>query len=114
MLAQVVGHPLFVPQLAPGADGLGVVDGALVDRGAGQLGDVGRRPDVVGVKVGDDDPADGCLQQGELLRPVLCRIRQPEAGVDECPAAVRRRQQIAVDMVDAERQREGDPSDAVV
>ncbi len=114
VLAQVLRHPLLVALLAPGADALGVVVGALVHRRPGQRRDVGRRTDVVGVEVGDDDSADGRRQRGELPRPPLTRIRQPEAGVHEGPAAVRRGQQVAVDVVDAERQREGDPPNTVL
>ena len=51
-----VGDPLRPVRVVPDELALGVVERALVDRRAGQLGDVGGRADVVGVEVGDEDP----------------------------------------------------------
>jgi hypothetical protein len=90
-----------------------VVELALEDGRSGQARDDRRRADVIGMEVGDDD-AVRHPRLREDRRPVLLRPGQPEARVDQRRAAVVGRHEIRVDVVDAERQREGDTRDAVV
>ena len=106
---EVGDHALRPVVAAPDAQALLVVVGALEDLRAGQLVHDVRAADVVGVEVGDHDPRD--LDSAQRLAPARLGVRQPEPGVDERPA-VRPRQQVAVDVVDPERQGKREPADA--
>ena len=97
--------------LAPRANALLVVLTALQHRRAGQLGDVARATDVVGMHVRDDDLLDRRIQLVEHGSPALLGRARAEAGIDQDPAAVRRAEEVAVDVVEAEREREGRAAD---
>ena len=101
-------------KLAPRANALVVVIGALMNRGAGQIGDIGCRTDVVRMEVRDDDAGDRRAELVEDSAPSLPRVRHPEAGVDHRPPTVRRGQEIAVHVVDAERHRERHAPDSTL
>jgi hypothetical protein len=91
---------------------LGVVDAPLENLCARQLGEVGRRADVVRVEVRDDDPPHrGAVQGRELRGPALPRVGEPEARVDHRPAVVAG-QDVRVDVAGPVRQRQRDAADA--
>ena len=83
-----VGNPLRPVLVRPDELALRVVELALVDRRAGELGDVGCGSHVIRVEVGDEDPRD--LGSVEGCLPDVLRVRQPDPGVDERPAVVAR------------------------
>ena len=100
--------------MAPGSDALVVVLAPLQHRCAGQLLDVARPADVVGMHVRDDDLLDRRIQLVQHGAPLRLRLAGAEPGVHEDPPAVRRAQEIAVDVVDPERQRERDPTHSLL
>jgi hypothetical protein len=106
MQRPVLGEALWVA-LAPGQRALRVVDASLIHRRARKPGDVTRSADVVRVHVRHHDRLDRCVERVEDRPPALLGVARPEPGVDEDEAA-RRADEIAVHVVDAERQREGD------
>ncbi len=77
---------------APDERALLVVEPPLQDGRPGQLGEVARGADVVGVEVRDDDPRDAALNAGELGRPPLARVGKAEA---RCRRASSRRRRAA-------------------
>jgi hypothetical protein len=89
-----------------------VVVAPLEDRRTRELRDVPGPADVVGVEVRDHDPHHGAVELGEGRRPVRLGVVHPEAGVDERPAVLAA-QEVAVHVVDSEREPEGDPPDPV-
>jgi hypothetical protein len=66
------------------------------------------------MEVRDHDPPNGTAQLGKDAAPPFDGVGNPEARVDDRPPALRRRQEIAVHVVDPERQREGHTSDSAV
>jgi len=99
---------------APDERALRIVDSALRDGGAGQLGKIRRRADVVRVKVGDHDPSDGlAVEGGELARPSFASVGQAEPGVDRRPAVVAG-QEVRVDVARPVRERKRDPADSAL
>ena len=110
---QVVGHPSLHAELPPGPDALVVVVDALEDRSAGQLGQICRRPDMVGMEMRDRDPLYRRVQAVQRPRPPRPRVGQAEPRVDRRPAAGGG-QQVAVDVVDAQRQGEGLAADSTL
>ena len=108
----VVAKPLRIA-LTPRAHALGVVLAALEDRHAGQVRDVTGTADVIRMHVRDHDPLQRAVERVEHGQPPLLWIAGPEPGVDERPATTRRRQEIAMDMVEAEREAEGHATDPV-
>ncbi len=72
--------------------------------------DVASAADVIGVHVRDDDPLDRRVELVEHRLPALSRLPRAEAGVDEQVAAARAKQ-VAVDVVEPERQRERQAAD---
>ncbi len=107
MQRPVVGEPLRIP-LPPGAHALSVVDPALEHGRPRELGHVARPTHVIRVHVRDDDRLDRSVERVDDRPPAGFGVARAEAGVDEDEAPVRRPDEIAVHMVDAERQREGD------
>ena len=97
--------------LAPGSDALLVVLATLEHGRAGELGDVARAADVIGMHVRDDDQLDRRIELVEHRPPALLGCAGAEPGVDQDPAAGRGAKEVAVDMIDAERQREGRAAD---
>src|SRR5581483_484387 len=110
VLGPVRGEHLRVA-LAPRAYALRVVLAALEDRRAGQRRDVTRTADVVRMHVRHHDRLDRRVECVEHRPPLRLRVAGAEARVDEDEAAVRRAQEVAVHVVDPERQREGDAKD---
>jgi hypothetical protein len=60
----------------------------------------------------DDDARDRTVELVEHGGPALARIGQPEPRVHHGPAPVAACQQVAVDVVETERQRERDADEA--
>ena len=58
--------------------------------------------------VRDHDRLDRSVELVEDRPPAFLGIARPQPGVDEDEASVRRAHEVAMDVVDAERQREGD------
>ncbi len=114
MRAKVLGHQLHVPPLAPDTEALLVVLAPLEHRRAGQIDDVGRCADVVGMEMRDHDPPDRTSEVGQQRTPPIGRVGQPEPRVDERPAAVRRGEEVAVHVVDPEGESERHAFDAAV
>ena len=85
-----------------------MVDAPLVHRRPCQLGDVAGAADVIRMHVRDDDRLDRSVELVEDRPPALLGVARAEPGVDEDEAPVRRAHEIAVHVVDPERQREGD------
>ena len=85
-----------------------VVELALEDGGARRLAGLGGAADVVGVEVRDEDPRDPQLLRER--REGLVAVREREARVHERPAVVAL-EQVAVDVLRAERERPRQPRD---
>jgi hypothetical protein len=100
---QIVGEPFRPVVAAPDALALLVVGGALKDLRSRQPLRVLASARVVRVEVRQEDPPDVDLAQNR--RPALLGVRQAQPGVDERPA-VAAGKQVAVNVPDAERQRE--------
>jgi hypothetical protein len=79
----------------------------------GELRKDGRAADVVGMEVRDDDSLDRSVEPDKRFAPAVGRVVDPEARVDDRPA-VRPPQPVAMDVIDAERQRERQAYDVVV
>ena len=110
---EVGGHAPGRTGIAPERNRLLVVEAALEHGCPRQRRDVGRAPDVIGVQMGDEDALDRAVQPGEDRTPERLGVTRPEARVDERPASVGGAKQVAVDVVDPERKREGDAAYAV-
>ena len=99
--------------IAPHCERLLVVEPALEHGRPRQRRDVGCAPDVIRVQMGDEDALDRAVERGQDRRPERLGITRPEARVDERPASVGGAKQVAVDVVDSERERERDAAYAV-
>jgi hypothetical protein len=66
---------------------------------------------MVRVHVRDDDPLDWRVELRKHRSPPFGRIVGAETRVDEDPAAARGTKEVAMDVVDAERQREREAAD---
>jgi len=104
---------LGVVALLPAGHRQGPVEPALDDlSGSREPGEPGARPEVVGVVVGEHEPGHRRVAEG--LKDVLPPRQgqgSAEAGVDERPP-VRRRQRVAVDVVERPGQRHRHLDDA--
>ena len=105
----IVDEPLRVA-VAPRVDTLLVVRAALQHRRAADGRNVGSTADVIGMHVRDDDPLEGRVELREHRLPALRGLRDAEARVDERPAVLGA-EEVAVDVVEPERQREGRATD---
>ena len=107
-----VDEPLRPGGVPPHELALRVVERPLYDGRAGQLVEVGRRPDVVGMEVRDEDRRDATARLLELERPGLLRVGEPDPGVDERPAVLAG-QQVRVHVPRPRRQRQRDAANPV-
>jgi hypothetical protein len=99
---------------APDERALRIVDPALRDGRARQLGEVRRCADMVGVEMRDHDaPNRLAVERGELVRPPLPRVRQAEPCVDHRPTVLAG-QQVRVDVARPVRERERDAADSAL
>jgi hypothetical protein len=85
-----------------------------VDRSPRELTDILSGTYVIGVEVGHHDPSYRRIEPAEDLGPPLGSIGKSQPRIDERPTFLRRRKQIAMDVIDPERQREGDSADSTV
>ena len=83
---------------------------ALEHRRTRQPGDVARAADVVGMHVRDEDPLDRSVELVEHRPPLRLGLGRAEPRVDEQPAARRQPHEVAVDVVEPERERQRDPA----
>ena len=93
---------------------MSVVLASLEHRGSGEAGDVACAADVVRMHVRHDDSLDRCVELVEHRAPARFGVARAEAGVHEDPTAGRGAQEVTVNVVDAERQVEGDAVDAAL
>ena len=80
------------------------VEPPLVDGGTGERVDVSHGSEVVRMEVREEDRDHRRVEAGELVRPSLARVGQPQTGVDEHVAAVDGKE-IAVNVPRPRRQR---------
>jgi hypothetical protein len=85
-----------------------------MNRGAGQSREVGGRADMVRVEVGDDDALHRVAQLVQHPRPALPRVGEAESRVHDDPPAARGRKEVAVHVIDPQRQGERHTSDSGV
>jgi branched-chain amino acid transport system ATP-binding protein len=109
---QVPCEALRRSSVSPDTPALLVVDAALEDGGAGERGHRDHVADVVRVEVRDHDSLERPIEPREDRRPAFLTSGEPEPGIDERPAAVVSGQQVAVDVVDPERERKRYPADS--
>lgn len=112
VLDQVVRRSLSSLGTTPGANAVLAVEATLDHRGTRQRRNQGGTAHMVGVEMRDEDLFDGLVEPLERRLPPVAHARQPETGIDQNPAPRCPREEVAVHMVDSERDREREAPDA--
>jgi hypothetical protein len=85
-----------------------------MNRSARQGGEVCGRADMVRVEVGDDDALHRVVQLVEHPRPALACVGEAEPRVHDDPPAAREGKEVAVHVIDPQREGERHASDSGV